>query len=127
MLDRTLTPAGLSLVLPVHPSVVAAAYLAAGLGIELFNVPWFTATQREVDPALLARVSSLDFLLSYGLAPVGLVLIAPAMDAFGRPAVLGVCALVCFLAPAAAALVPGARGFSRRPPRDPGPAGSSAP
>nr|WP_239130701.1 MFS transporter [Planobispora takensis] len=107
--------APLSLLLPVHPLVVAGAYLVAGLGIELFNVPWFTATQREVDPGLLARVSSLDFLLSYGLAPAGLVLIAPAMDAFGWPAVLGVCALVCFLAPAAAALVPSARGFSRRP------------
>ncbi|WP_425312293.1 MFS transporter [Planobispora rosea] len=107
--------APLSLLLPVHPLVVAGAYLIAGLGIELFNVPWFTATQREVDPGLLARVSSLDFLLSYGLAPVGLVLIAPAMDLFGWPAVLGACALVCFLAPAAAALAPGARGFSRRP------------
>ncbi|MGW3346267.1 MFS transporter [Nonomuraea rubra] len=105
--------APLSLLLPVHPAVVFAAYALAGLGIEVFNVPWFTATQREVEPRLLARVSSLDFLVSYGLAPAGLAFLAPAIDAFGWQAVLAGCALVCFLAPAAAALVPGSRGFTR--------------
>lgn len=105
--------APLSLLLPVHPAVVFAAYALAGLGIEVFNVPWFTATQREVEPRLLARVSSLDFLVSYGLAPVGLAFLAPAIDAFGWQPVLAGCALVCFLAPAAAALVPSSRGFSR--------------
>ncbi|MFD5506558.1 MFS transporter [Streptomyces sp. NPDC127051] len=105
--------APLSLMLPVHPVVVVAAYAVAGIGIELFNVPWFTATQREVAPDKLARVSSLDFLVSYGLAPVGLALIAPAIDAFGVTAVLGACAAACFLVPAAAALVPTARHFGR--------------
>ncbi|WP_432185598.1 MFS transporter [Streptomyces tendae] len=104
--------APLSLVFPVHPVVVMAAYAVAGIGIELFNVPWFTAAQREVAPDKLARVSSLDFLLSYGLAPLGLALIAPAIDAFGATAVLAGCALVCFAAPATAALAPGARAFS---------------
>ncbi|WP_018785660.1 MFS transporter [Micromonospora sp. CNB394] len=102
----------LSLLLPVHPAVIFAAYVFAGIGIELFNVPWFTATQREVEPTKLARVSSLDFLLSYGLAPVGLALIAPAIDQFGATVVLAVCAVVCFAAPAAAAMVPSSRGFS---------------
>lgn len=36
--------ADLPLVVPL------AAFLLAGVGIELFNVPWFTATQREVSP-----------------------------------------------------------------------------
>lgn len=105
--------APLSLLLPVHPALVVAGYLLAGIGIELFNVPWFTAAQREIDPAKLARVSSLDFLLSYGLAPVGLALIVPAVEAFGATAVLATCAVVCFTAPAAAALVPSARHFAR--------------
>ncbi|MFC0842454.1 MFS transporter [Streptomyces noboritoensis] len=108
--------APLSLMLPVHPVVVVAAYAVAGIGIELFNVPWFTATQREVAPEKLARVSSLDFLVSYGLAPVGLALIAPAIDAFGVTPVLAVCAAACFLVPAAAALVPTARHFARTAP-----------
>ncbi|WP_309112682.1 MFS transporter [Saccharothrix sp.] len=103
--------APLSLLLPVPAAVVVAAYVLAGVGIELFNVPWFTATQREVDPRMLARVSSLDFLLSYGLAPVGLAVIAPAIDWFGPTPVLAACAVICFAAPAAAALVPSARGF----------------
>ncbi|MFK0218361.1 MFS transporter [Streptomyces vinaceus] len=105
--------APLSLMLPVHPVAVVAAYAVAGIGIELFNVPWFTATQREVAPDKLARVSSLDFLVSYGLAPVGLALIAPAIEAFGVTAVLGACAGTCFLVPAAAALVPTGRHFGR--------------
>ncbi|MFI1757971.1 MFS transporter [Streptomyces sp. NPDC020571] len=109
--------APLSLVFPVHPVVVMAAYAVAGVGIELFNVPWFTAAQREVAPDKLARVSSLDFLLSYGLAPLGLALIAPAIDAFGTRAVLVGCAIACFAAPAVAALVPSARTFSHPPSR----------
>ncbi|MFJ5986651.1 MFS transporter [Lentzea sp. NPDC092896] len=106
--------APLSLLLPVHPFVVIAAYAVAGLGIELFNVPWFTATQREVEPSKLARVSSLDFLMSYGLAPIGLALIAPAISSFGAPVVLAACAVICFAAPALAALVPSSRDFGPR-------------
>ncbi len=103
--------APLSLLFPVHPAFVIAAYAVAGLGIELFNVPWFTATQREVEPGKLARVSSLDFLFSYGLAPAGLALIAPAIGQFGAVPVLAVCTVICFAAPAAAALVPSSRDF----------------
>ncbi|WP_342779285.1 hypothetical protein [Nonomuraea turkmeniaca] len=43
---------------------------------------------------MLARVSSLDFLVSYGLVHVGLAFLAPAIDAFGWEPVLAVCALV---------------------------------
>jgi MFS family permease len=109
--------APLVLLLPVHPWLVIAAYVVVGIGIELFNVPWFTATQREVEPSKLARVSSLDFLLSYGLAPVGLALIAPAIEVFGLSMVLGACAVVCFAAPAVACLVPSTRHFAVAPKR----------
>ena len=105
--------APLALLLPVNPLVIVVAYVIAGFGIELFNVPWFTATQREVAPDKLARVSSLDFLMSYGLAPVGLAVIAPAIATYGAGPVLGACAVICFLAPAAAALVPTTRRFAR--------------
>lgn len=72
----------LALAVPV-PSLLLVAYAIAGFGVELFNLPWFTATQREVAPGLLARVSSIDFLFSYGLAPLGLALLTPAAQAFG--------------------------------------------
>ena len=107
--------APLGLLLPVHPVVLVAAFVVIGIGIELFNVPWFTAIQREVEPDKLARVSSLDFLLCYGLVPVGLALIAPAIEHFGTGAVLGVCAVICVAAPAAAALVPSSREFRAEP------------
>ena len=106
--------APLVLLLPVHPFVVIAVYAVAGIGIDLFNVPWFTATQREVEPSKLARVSSLDFLLSYGLAPIGLALIAPAISSFGAAPVLIACAVISFAAPALAALVPSSRDFGPR-------------
>ncbi|ANY08091.1 MFS transporter [Pseudonocardia sp. HH130630-07] len=107
--------APLALLTPLPIWVVVAAYVVCGVGIELFNVPWFTAVQREVDPAKLARVSSLDFLLSYGLAPLGLALIAPAIETFGLRPVLLVCAALCLLGPGLAMLAPGARRFSRVP------------
>jgi MFS family permease len=107
--------APLALLFPVSAVVVIVAYAVAGIGIELFNVPWFTATQREVAEDKLARVSSVDFLLSYGLAPIGLALIAPAIEAFGTATVLGVCAGFCFLVPAAAMLVPTTKEFRRQP------------
>jgi MFS family permease len=106
--------APLSLVFPVGAVWVFAAYAVVGLGVELFNVPWFTAAQREVAPDKLARVSSLDFLFAYGFAPVGLALIAPAAQAFGPQNVLLACAALCVLAPALAALAPGARDFRTR-------------
>jgi hypothetical protein len=106
--------APLALLLPVPAAVVVAAYVVTGAGIELFNVPWFTATQREIEPRMLARVSSVDFLLSYGLAPLGLALIAPAMAALGTAPVLLACAAVCLAAPVAAMLVPGSREFAIR-------------
>lgn len=105
--------APLTLALGLGAAWVVAAYVVCGVGIEIFNVPWFTATQREVDPAKLSRVSSLDFLTSYGLAPLGLALMAPAIDAVGVRPVLLVAAAACLLAPAAAGLVPSSRRFAR--------------
>jgi len=93
---------------------VLAAYAVAGVGIELFNVPWFTAIQREVPADRLSRVSSLDFLVSYGLAPVGLALVVPLVDAYGATVVLVGCSVACVLGPTVAATVPSSRGFSTR-------------
>jgi len=106
----------LSLIAPVHIAIPVAAFFLAGIGIELFNVPWFTATQREVPPERLARVSSLDFLFSYGFAPLGLAAIAPLAEIFGFAPVLAACGVACLIAPAAAALPRSSRGFSVRSP-----------
>lgn len=101
-----------SLIAPLHIAIPIAAFFLAGIGIELFNVPWFTATQREVPADRLARVTSLDFLFSYGLAPLGLAAIAPLGQIFGFTPVLIVCGCACLLAPVAAMLPRSSRGFT---------------
>jgi MFS family permease len=104
-----------SLMAPGHAAIPIAAFFLAGVGIELFNVPWFTATQREVPEDKLARVTSLDFLLSYGLAPLGLAAIAPLGQAFGFTTVLAVSGCACLLAPMAAMLPRSSRAFTTSP------------
>lgn len=93
----------LALAISPSPVLVLAAYALGGIGIEVFNVPWFTATQREVPPERLARVTSLDFVMSYGCAPLGLALLAPAISAWGLTPVLLGCAAACALGAALAA------------------------
>lgn len=112
--------AGLSLYGLVPFSLLAAesrivpilAFFLAGVGIEIFNVPWFTSVQTEIPQDRLARVSSLDFLFSYGLAPAGLALMTPLADTFGRDAVLVSSGIICLAAPAVAMLIPTTRHFS---------------
>lgn len=107
----------LTLAFETPAPVVVGAYVVAGCGLEVFNVAWFTAIQREVRPGRLSRVSSLDFLVSYGLAPIGLALVVPLVDAVGRQPVLLVCAVVCAVGPGLAALLPTSREFASSPMR----------
>lgn len=103
-----------SLAMPSSMLVPAFAFFLAGIGIEIFNVLWFSAIQREIPPDRIARVSSLDFLMSYGLAPLGLVAMVPLVEAFGiMPVLLGAGAL-CMAAPLAAAAVASSRAFSEK-------------
>ena len=94
------------------PSLIVLAYLLGGIGIELFNIPWFTAIQREVPKEMLGRVSSLDFLVSYGMAPLGLAGLPYLIAWFGQSTVLVVCGLATGLAAFAVLAVPGARALA---------------
>ncbi|MGI8667031.1 MAG: MFS transporter [Jatrophihabitans sp.] len=76
----------LALLLPVP--VIAVAAFFAGLGSASFNAIWTTTLQRNVPTELMARVNSLDFLFSYALAPVGLVLAAAVSQQIGTTSVL---------------------------------------
>ncbi|AKE41681.1 arabinose efflux permease family protein [Corynebacterium kutscheri] len=105
-----LAPLVLALTPPLW--VIIIAYATAGIGIELFNVPWFTATQREIPPEKLGRVSSVDFVVSYGLSPLGLALYPLAIETFGQTHVLIFAFIACFFSPLLAMLVPGARYYS---------------
>lgn len=109
-----LVPVGLLLPQPLW--VPLAAYALAGLGTELFNIVWFTAIQDEVERSRLARVSSLDFIISYGLAPLGLSAVAPVAQAFGMSTVLVITAIACAGAALLACTVRSTAGFRSDPP-----------
>lgn len=95
-----------------HLWLIVVAYLLGGFGIEMFNVPWFTAIQREVPKDKLGRVSALDFLVSYGVAPLGLVGLPLLFPVVGQSAVLVVCGLVTTVAALAVLVVPGSATLS---------------
>jgi len=77
-----------ALVRPFPLPVVMIAAVILGASILFGNALWETAMQQEVRPDRLARVASIDQLLSIGLMPVGLALAGPIAAAIGRPATL---------------------------------------
>ena len=87
-----------------------------GVGFEPFNVYWQTALQREIPSDKLARVSSLDWMASLALLPVGMALTGPAVQAFGITAVLLLAAAVNVVSTVVALFVPGVLEL-RTPPR----------
>jgi DHA3 family tetracycline resistance protein-like MFS transporter len=85
-------------------SFISVACLTTG------GIVWTTVLQRAVPARMIGRVSSLDWVLTLGLAPVSYALTGPIADALGaRPTLLwcgvvgGVVMVVVFL------LVPGVR------------------
>ncbi len=78
----------LALLFPFSEWWLLACYFVAGVGLEPFLVYWMVALQREIPADKLARVTSIDWLCSLALMPVGLALTGPVVDAFGRTSVL---------------------------------------
>lgn len=78
----------LALMFPVSPWPILAAYLISGVCFEPFAVWWATALQREIPTDRLARVSSVDWMASFGLMPLGLALTGPLVERVGESAVL---------------------------------------
>ena len=83
------------------------AYFVAGAGFEPFNVYWQTALQQEIPSQTLARVSSLDWMVSLSLLPAGMALTGPAVNAFGQETVLWVAAVVTVVGTISVLFVPG--------------------
>ncbi|WP_224285674.1 MFS transporter, partial [Streptomyces sp. LS1784] len=78
---------------PVPLAVAAQAVAMAGLGF--LNPVWQTVVQQDVPAGALARVTSYDWLLSLGAAPLGYALAPLAADAWGsRVPLLAAAALV---------------------------------
>jgi DHA3 family tetracycline resistance protein-like MFS transporter len=73
------------------------------------TIVWATAKQRHVPPALLGRVSSLDWLISIGLLPLSFALTGPVSAAIGAQATLVGAGLLGGVVTVAALLAPGMR------------------
>lgn len=78
----------LALVYSKSPWPILAAYLITGICWEPFAVWWTSALQREIPTDRLARVSSVDWMASFGLMPLGLALTGPLVAHVGETAVL---------------------------------------
>jgi predicted MFS family arabinose efflux permease len=93
-------------------SFVSVAALTTG------GIIWSTVLQRLVPGGMLGRVSSIDWLLSFGLAPVSYALTGPVAGALGaedtlfQAGAISGCVLLGFLL-----LIPGIRHVERHEPR----------
>ena len=90
-----MVPGLLLLALHAPVPVIVAAYVLAGVGIELFGVLWDLSLQEHVPQEKLSRVYSYDALGSFVLIPIGLAAAGPIAAAVGREATLvGAAAIV---------------------------------
>jgi MFS family permease len=62
---------------------IAAAYLLAGVGLEIFGVFWDMSLQQNIPPEKLSRVYSYDALGSFVLMPLGFIAAGPLAAAIG--------------------------------------------
>jgi MFS family permease len=67
--------------------IVVASFCGTAL-LVTGQILWSTLLQRNVPPGLLARVSSLDSLLSFGLVPISYAATGPLADVLGSRATL---------------------------------------
>jgi MFS family permease len=64
-------------------TVITAAALVAGLGMETFGVMWDTAMQQQIPQDRLSRVSSYDALGSFAFVPIGAAVAGPLAGLLG--------------------------------------------
>lgn len=81
--------------------LMAVVLFAAGFCFSAAQVVWGTLLQRRVPPAMLGRVSSLDFFVSLALMPVSMALAGPVGETIGIAPTF----LIAGVAPAVVALI----------------------
>lgn len=74
--------------------VMVIALFVVGFTFSAGGVIWGTLLQRRVPPALLGRVSSLDFFVSLALMPVSMALAGPVGESLGIPITFVIAGLV---------------------------------
>jgi len=99
---------------PAPTPLLAAGAFAAGFGLILFNTLFETTVQQHVPAAALSRVSSIDWMLSLGLYPIGLALAGWVAEVIGVGATLAVAAAWALLSTPLVLAVPSVRNLRRR-------------
>jgi MFS family permease len=113
----------LALVPPLPVPVIVAASAVFGIAIVFGNTLWETALQQEVRPDRLARVGSIDWLLSLCLMPAGQALAGPLVGPLGvRGTLILAAALMSVPNLCVLAFVREVRRVRRRDAPDPAPA-----
>ena len=102
------------LAVPAPTPVIAAGAFAAGFGLILFNTLFETTVQQHVPAEALSRVSSIDWMLSLGLYPVGLALAGWVAGLIGAGATLTISAVWAVLSVLVVLAVPSVRNLRRR-------------
>jgi len=74
--------------------IMVVALFVVGFTFSAGGVIWGTLLQRRVPPALLGRVSSLDFFVSLALMPVSMALAGPVGESLGIPITFVIAGLV---------------------------------
>jgi hypothetical protein len=97
------------------PWVIFVSFAIGGFSWEPFAVFWASALQTEIPAERLARVSSVDWMASFGLMPLGLALTGPVVARIGEDTLLLVAAASLVALTLGVLLDPGVRDF-----RDPG-------
>jgi predicted MFS family arabinose efflux permease len=96
--------------------VIAGLELLAGIAVSFAFGQWETTLGREIPQHALARVTSLDYLASAGVMPLGFALVGPVAALAGTVPTMVVSGLVVLVLSAAAATVPDIRRLGRRIP-----------
>ena len=101
----------LALIFPVSRWLIIGAYFIAGAAWEPWAIWWNSAVQRGVPPDRLARVTSVDWMATFALMPLGLALTGPLVARVGETTVL-IGVICCLLTISFTVLrVPGVRDF----------------
>jgi MFS family permease len=102
------------LAIPADTLAIGVAAFFAALGLSFFNTVFVTTMQEQVPSESLSRVSSIDWLLSVGLQPIGFALAGPAAEAFGLSAALACAAIWGVVSTAVVLAVPSVRNLRRK-------------
>lgn len=95
--------------------ILFGSYLIAGAGVETYALHWDVALQREIPVHLIGRITSLAWLSSFGLMPLGQALTGPLTNLVGTTVVLMLAAGLVLVVPPCLLLVKGMTRFHTVP------------